>query len=113
VREIAVKAFKAMGCSGLSRVDFFVKKDGEIVLNEIITLPGFSQISMYRKLMGAIGVPYGELLDKLIGLAFERAGAGSGARRVTRPSDTLQRHAGVFAIFWIEFVGGVASIGTG
>ena len=73
VREIAVKAFKAMGCAGLSRVDFFVKKDGEIVLNEINTLPGFTPISMYPKLMGAIGVPYGELLDKLIRLAFERA----------------------------------------
>lgn len=73
VRETAVRAFKAMGCSGLSRVDFFLEEDGRIILNEINTLPGFTPISMYPKLMDAIGVPYGELLDKLIRLAFERA----------------------------------------
>lgn len=73
VREIAVKAFRAMGCSGLSRVDFFLKKDGGIILNEINTMPGFTAISMYPKLMEAIGVPYGQLLDKLVRLAFERA----------------------------------------
>ena len=66
-------AFKAMGCTGLSRVDFFLEKDGGIILNEINTLPGFTPISMYPKLMEAIGVPYGDLLDKLIKLAFERA----------------------------------------
>lgn len=73
VRETAVMAFKAMGCTGLSRVDFFLEKDGGIILNEINTLPGFTPISMYPKLMEAIGVPYGDLLDKLIKLAFERA----------------------------------------
>lgn len=73
VREIAVKAFKAMGCTGLSRVDFFIQKDGTIILNEINTMPGFTPISMYPKLMDAIGVPYADLLDKLIKFAFERA----------------------------------------
>ena len=73
VRETALKAYKAMGCSGLSRVDFFLEPDGGIVLNEINTLPGFTPISMYPKLMEAMGVPYGELLDRLIGLAFESA----------------------------------------
>lgn len=73
IRQTAIKAFKAMGCSGLSRVDFFLREDGEVVLNEINTLPGFTPISMYPKLMDTVGMPYGHLLDKLIMLAFEKA----------------------------------------
>ena len=69
VREIALKAYKALDCKGLSRVDFFVTGDGEIILNEINTLPGFTSISMYPKLFEASGISYSELIDKLISLA--------------------------------------------
>jgi len=73
IREYAIKAFKALDGQGLSRVDFFVKRDsGEIVLNEINTLPGFTNISMYPKLWEAAGLGYGDLLDSLIELAQER-----------------------------------------
>ncbi len=72
VREQAVKVYKAMGCQGLSRVDFFVTYEGQrIVFNEINTLPGFTSISMYPKLFAASGIPYGELLDQLLELALE------------------------------------------
>ena len=67
-----MKIYQAMGCRGLSRVDFFVTFDGEeVVFNEINTMPGFTSISMYPKLFGASGIPYGELLDRLISLALE------------------------------------------
>lgn len=73
IRKIAQKAYKAMGCKGLSRVDFFVQKDtNEVLLNEINTLPGFTSISMYPKLMERTGIEYSLLLDKLINLALER-----------------------------------------
>ncbi len=73
IRRTAEKAYRAIGCKGLSRVDFFVKRDGSgIVLNEINTLPGFTSISMYPKLREASGEPYSVLLDKLIALALER-----------------------------------------
>ena len=72
VREAAVKVYTAIGCQGLSRVDFFVTYEGErIVFNEINTLPGFTSISMYPKLFGASGIPYGELIDQLLKLALE------------------------------------------
>ena len=73
VREIAVRAFRAMNCQGLARVDFFVlHKDGRVVLNELNTLPGFTDISMYPKLFCHGGMGYGELLDRLIELALGR-----------------------------------------
>ncbi len=73
IREYSVKAFKALDGQGLSRVDFFVKhSDGSIVINEINTLPGFTNISMYPKLWNEAGIGYKELLDKLIELAQER-----------------------------------------
>lgn len=73
IREYSIRAFKALDGQGLSRVDFFVKNsDGSIILNEINTLPGFTNISMYPKLWNASGVGYSELLDKLIELAEER-----------------------------------------
>mgnify|MGYP004475843979 len=73
IRGYAVKAFNALDGQGLSRVDFFVKhSDGSVVLNEINTLPGFTNISMYPKLWGAAGIEYSELLDKLIELAEKR-----------------------------------------
>ena len=72
VRELAVKGYKAIGCQGLSRVDFFVCFDDErIVFNEINTLPGFTSISMYPKLFAASGIPYAELIDQLLQLAVE------------------------------------------
>ncbi len=71
LRDIAKKAYIAMGCGGFSRVDFFVTED-DIILNEINTIPGFTPISMYPKLMANMGIPYSELLDRLIQLAIER-----------------------------------------
>ena len=73
IRSIAVKAYKALDCRGLSRVDFFLEKDtNRIILNEINTMPGFTTISMYPKLWESIGISYKELLDKLINLALEK-----------------------------------------
>ena len=72
VRDFAVKVYTAIGCQGLSRVDFFVTyDDNRVVFNEINTLPGFTSISMYPKLFAASGIPYSELLDKLLALALE------------------------------------------
>ena len=71
VREMAIRVYEALGCQGLSRVDFFVTFDGEeVIFNEINTLPGFTSISMYPKLFSASGVPYDELLDRLLDLAM-------------------------------------------
>ena len=72
VRDTAIRAYRALGCQGLSRVDFFVTYDGnEVVFNEINTIPGFTSISMYPKLFEASGIPYSDLLDRLIELAVE------------------------------------------
>ena len=72
VREMAVKAYAALGCQGLSRVDFFVTyEDERVVFNEINTLPGFTSISMYPKLFAASGIAYEELVDELLRLALE------------------------------------------
>lgn len=71
VREKALAIFKALDCRGYSRVDFFCKKNGEFVFNEINTLPGFTSISMYPKLFAASGIPYSELIDQLLKLAVE------------------------------------------
>ncbi len=73
LREIAKKAFTACGCSGFSRVDFFVTEN-DIILNEINTIPGFTPISMYPKLMENMGISYPALLDRLIQLAIEKSG---------------------------------------
>jgi len=71
VRELAVEVFRRVGCSGLARVDFFV--DGEVVLvNELNTIPGFTPTSVFGALFAASGVPYPELLDRLVELAVER-----------------------------------------
>ena len=72
IRELAVRAFLACDCTGLARVDFFLEEGTEkIYLNEINTLPGFTDISMYPMLWGATGIPYSELLDKVIELALQ------------------------------------------
>lgn len=73
VRQTAADAYKALECQGLSRVDFFVCSNGEIILNEINTMPGFTAISMYPQLMQKSGFSTSELVEKLIELAFERA----------------------------------------
>jgi D-alanine-D-alanine ligase len=73
VRRQSIQAFLALDLSGLSRVDFFLEKgSGQVYINEVNTLPGFTQISMYPKLWDASGIPYAELLDRLIELAIER-----------------------------------------
>lgn len=73
IRELSLQAYKLLDCSGLSRVDSFIDLDsGDIYLNEINTMPGFTSISMYPKMIEAMGIPYPELLDKLIELGFER-----------------------------------------
>lgn len=72
VRDLAVKVYSAIGCQGLSRVDFFVTfADNRVVFNEINTLPGFTSISMYPKLFAASGIPFDQLLDELLKLALE------------------------------------------
>ena len=72
VREEAVKVYSAIGCQGLSRVDFFVTfEENRVVFNEINTLPGFTYISMYPKLFEASGIPYSQLIDELLKLAME------------------------------------------
>lgn len=72
IRDTAVRIYETMGCRGLSRVDFFLKESGRAVFNEINTLPGFTNISMYPQLWEASGIPYDELIDRLIELALER-----------------------------------------
>ena len=74
VRDAAVKVYSAIGCEGLSRVDFFVTYgDQRVVFNEINTLPGFTSISMFPKLFAQSGIPYGQLIDQLLELALEAA----------------------------------------
>ena len=68
-----MRSFITSGCSGLARVDFFVLADGEVLVNELNTMPGFTQTSVYAKLFEASGIGYAELLDRLIALALERA----------------------------------------
>ncbi|HSQ26076.1 MAG TPA: D-alanine--D-alanine ligase family protein [Anaerolineales bacterium] len=79
VQDYAVRAYQAIDCSGMARVDFLLEKDdltsghkGKLYLNEVNTIPGFTQISMYPKLWQASGLPYSELIDRLIDLALER-----------------------------------------
>ena len=73
IRQYAIKVFKAVDGHGLSRVDFFLdKKTNKVYLNEINTMPGFTQISMYPKLWETMGLKYSELLDKLIELAMQK-----------------------------------------
>lgn len=72
VRELAIRAFKLAGCSGLARCDFFVEPDGAILVNEVNTMPGFTQTSVYAKLWQASGLEYPALCDRLVNLAVER-----------------------------------------
>jgi len=72
VQELAVKVFKTLCCEGLSRVDFFLKENGELIVNEINTMPGFTRISMYPKMWEASGISYTDLITRLIELAINR-----------------------------------------
>jgi D-alanine-D-alanine ligase len=72
VQELAVAAFVASDCEGMARVDFFVREDGKVLVNELNTIPGFTSTSVYAKLFEASGISYRELLDRLVDLALER-----------------------------------------
>ncbi|GIG39678.1 D-alanine--D-alanine ligase [Cellulomonas phragmiteti] len=72
VQDVAVRAFEAVGCEGLARVDVFVADDGNVVVNEINTMPGFTPYSMYPRMWDVTGVDYATLVDELVGLALER-----------------------------------------
>ncbi|MBI3620182.1 D-alanine--D-alanine ligase [Candidatus Roizmanbacteria bacterium] len=81
IQALAIKTFQTLEASGMARVDFFVKSNGEVLVNEINTIPGFTKISMYPKLWEVSGVPYAALLDKLINLAIEKKNEKDGLRR--------------------------------
>jgi D-alanine-D-alanine ligase len=88
IRQMAVTAYKAIDCAGMARIDFFIEKTtGEIYLNEVNTIPGFTSISMYPKLWEASGLPYSKLVDRLVELALERkTDRDQTERRFRRPS---------------------------
>jgi D-alanine-D-alanine ligase len=71
IKQQAARIYEVLGCKGLARVDFFYTDDGILYLNEVNTLPGFTNISMYPKLWEAEGISYGQLIDRLISLAFD------------------------------------------
>jgi D-alanine-D-alanine ligase len=72
VRELAGRTFEAFGCEGLARVDFFLTEDGEVLVNELNTMPGFTPVSMYPRMWQATGLSYPELVDRLLRLALNR-----------------------------------------
>lgn len=72
LRSLAKKTYEAMGCDGMARVDFFMKENGDLIVNELNTLPGFTKISMYPMMWEAHGLPYTELISELIDLAFRK-----------------------------------------
>ncbi|TIP81118.1 MAG: ATP-grasp domain-containing protein, partial [Mesorhizobium sp.] len=74
IRAMAAKAFRAVGCDGMARVDFFVTPDMRVLINELNTIPGFTDISMYSKAMAASGVSYCEIIDRLVAHGLARAG---------------------------------------
>jgi D-alanine-D-alanine ligase len=78
VQALAVDSFVATECEGMARVDFFVREDGEVVVNELNTIPGFTPTSVYARLFDASGIPYADLLDRLIDLALARHERRSG-----------------------------------
>ncbi|MDR1931107.1 MAG: D-alanine--D-alanine ligase [Treponema sp.] len=80
VQRLAVKTFEILECQGLARVDFFLQEDGQVVVNEINTMPGFTKISMYPKLWEASGIPYSALISRLIELAIEKFAGERGLR---------------------------------
>lgn len=83
IRDVALRAYRALDCAGLARVDVFLTPAGDVVVNEVNTLPGFTRISMYPKLWQASGMAYGELVTRLIELALERHRADAALRSST------------------------------
>ena len=79
-QELAVRAFVATDCEGMARADLFVRRDGEVLVNELNTIPGFTSTSVYARLFEESGIPYTELLDRLADLAVERHERRSGLR---------------------------------
>ena len=75
-----MRAFVATDCEGMARADCFVKSDGEVLVNELNTIPGFTPTSVYAQLFAASGIPYGELLERLADLVVERFDRRSGLR---------------------------------
>ncbi len=80
VRELAATVFALAGCSGLARCDFFVEPDGEVLVNEINTMPGFTETSVYAKLLEASGIAYPDVCNRLVELAVERYRRGAVVR---------------------------------
>ena len=88
IREIAIRAYKAIDCAGMARVDFFVEREtNKIYLNEVNTIPGFTKISMYPKLWEASGLPYDQLVDRLVELGLERKAERDRTRREFRSEE--------------------------
>jgi D-alanine-D-alanine ligase len=73
IRGLALRSYRVLGCEGMARVDFFLRANGEVLVNEINTIPGFTKISMYPKMWQATGISYSRLIDRLIKLALERS----------------------------------------
>jgi len=72
IQDLAIKTFRILNCEGMARVDFFLKADGQVLVNELNSIPGFTKISMYPKLWEVSGISYSELLDRLVELAIDR-----------------------------------------
>ena len=87
LRELAIQVFHLGGCAGLARCDFFVEPDGEVLVNELNTMPGFTETSVYAKLWEATGLAYPDLCDRLVHLAIERH------RSLPRPPVLSRRRA--------------------
>lgn len=85
IRATAASAFRAVGCDGMARIDFFVTPDMRFLINELNTIPGFTDISMYSKAMAASGVSYCEIIDRLVAHGLARAGLDTGTHQAERP----------------------------
>jgi D-alanine-D-alanine ligase len=85
VRRLSIEAFRALGCESMARIDFFLREDGGLIVNEVNTLPGFTNISMYPKVMEALGISYSELVDRLIRHALARARSGTAPLSAPKP----------------------------
>ncbi|MFA6235165.1 MAG: D-alanine--D-alanine ligase family protein [Bacteroidota bacterium] len=95
IRALAVEAFRTLDCEGMARVDFLLSRtDGALYINEINTIPGFTSISMYPKLFAAVGIPYPELLDRLIALAERRHAEQRALLRSYTPKTDWHRRDG-------------------
>ena len=81
VKSLAIKVYETLCCDGMARVDFFLRKDGKLFVNEVNTIPGFTKISMYPKMWNQDGLGYSELIDRLIELASSRYDTEQGLSR--------------------------------